>query len=483
MPTTEELIGLAPEIVLTLWAFSLIVMDLFLPTPRKPILTWWSIAGLLTAAATSLALWGRGQEIFSGAFIRDNFTTFLDLVFLAATVISLLIAQRYIRDLDIEYGEYYTLTLLATEGAMIMAGGGDLLTIFLGLEILSLSLYVLAGFRRVDPASQEAALKYFLLGAFASGFLLYGIALTFGATGTTLLSGIAASLAQGEIMSEPLLSMGLGLLGVGLAFKVALVPFHMWTPDVYEGAPSSVTAYMSVVAKAAGFAAALRVFVQAFPAVASDWTPVLAALSVLTMTVGNILALAQTNMKRLLAYSSIAHAGYILLGAVALNSWGLASVLFYLAAYAFMNLGAFAVVIALRDGEREYLALNDYAGLALRKPLLAMSMAVFMLSLAGVPPTAGFLAKFYIFGSAVQAGYGLLAVIAVLNSVLAAFYYLRVIVVMYMGEASGQPAKISVNWALALAIALAVLGTLQMGIFPAPILDLAQATLLPFFRL
>lgn len=480
MPTTQELIAISPEIILALWALSVMVLDLLIARGRKSILAYWSLLGLLLAGGAEFSLWGREEILFQGAFVQDNLSLFLDLVLLLATGLSLLMAKGYIKDLEMEHGEYYTLTLFATLGGMLMAGAGDLLIVFLGLEVLSLSLYVLSGFRRTEPLAQEASLKYFLLGAFASGFLLYGIALIFGSTGTTLLGGIAGSISQGGLLGDPLLLLGVGLLGVGLSFKVALVPFHMWTPDVYEGAPTPVAGYMSVVAKAAGFAAALRIFLSAFFQLAGDWTLLLSLLAVLTMSGGNIIALAQSNMKRLLAYSSIAHAGYILLGVIALNPWGLSSVLFYLAAYGFMNLGAFAVVVALRDGEREYLDLKDYAGLGSRQPLLALSMAIFMLSLAGVPPTAGFLAKFYIFGAAVQGGYGWLAIVAVLNSVLAAFYYLRVIVIMYMREAAGQVGKITLNPALALAIALAVIGTVQLGLFPAAAVELAQASLFRF---
>jgi NADH-quinone oxidoreductase subunit N len=354
---------------------------------------------------------------------------------------------------------------------MLMGAATDLIIIFLALEILSIPLYVLTGLNRTRLESGEAALKYFLLGAFASGFFLYGIALTYGATGTTNLAGIVGFL--GNVSAGPYLYIALGLLLVGLAFKVALVPFHMWVPDVYQGAPTSVAAFMSVGAKAAGFAALARVLLYAFPTLASSWAVPLAALAVLSMTLGNLAAIAQSDIKRMLAYSSIAHAGYILVGVVAANEAGAAGILFYLLAYALMNVGAFATAIVVGKRREPGVGIADYAGLASRCPSLAAAMAIFMLSLAGVPPLAGFMGKFYLFSAAVQAGLTWLAIVGVLNSVLSAFFYLRVIVVMYMREAE-EPKPLSLSWPLSVAVALAALGVVALGLWPSPLLDMAQ---------
>lgn len=470
----NDLWVISPMLILAVVGGLSLLLDLFLPAARKSMLAYLSLLGLGAAILANLALGHGTRSAFGGAVGIDPLAYFANWILLLSAVLAVLIGQRYLVDLDMEHGEHYALILFATLGGMLMAAGRDLLIVFLGLEVLSLSLYVLAGYRRTDLLSQEAALKYLLLGAFASSFLLYGIALLYGATGTTSLEVLGATLAGRAGGVDLLLILGVGLLGIGLAFKVALVPFHMWTPDVYEGAPSSVTAYMSVAAKAAGFAAVLRIYPQALGTVVSDWAPLFAVLAALTMSVGNIIALAQSNIKRLLAYSGIAHAGYILMGVVASDDFGVASALYYLLAYTFMNLGAFAVLIALREGEREYLSLNDYQGLGHRLPWLGASMALFMLSLAGVPPTAGFLAKVYVFGAAVQAGYLWLAVVAVLNSVVAAFYYLRVIVIMYMREQGAQPVPVSLSPSLALALLLTAWGTLQLGLWPTPVLEMAQ---------
>jgi len=346
-------------------------------------------------------------------------------------------------------------------------------TIFLGLETLSIALYILAGFLREQLRSNESALKYLLLGAFATGFLLYGIALVYGATGSTNLRQIAAVVATGNLNNPVWLTIGAGLLIVGFAFKVASVPFHMWTPDVYEGAPTSVTAFMIAGTKAAAFAGFLRVLMTALPALAPDWSRVLWLLAVLTMTVGNVVAIAQTSIKRMLAYSSIAHAGYLLVALVAASTLGSGSILFYLVAYTFMNLGAFAVVIALarQDGERT--SLEEYAGLGWKYPFLGAAMALFMFSLAGIPPTAGFMGKFYIFNAAIQANYVGLAIIGVLNSVVSVYYYLRVTVIMYMGQGEEAPAASRLAPALGLAVLIAILGTLELGLFPARFLEMA----------
>jgi NADH-quinone oxidoreductase subunit N len=344
--------------------------------------------------------------------------------------------------------------------------------------MLSISLYILTGFAHRQPASGEAALKYFLLGAFASAFLLYGIALTYGATGTTNLAQIADIL-QTAGSADPMLLIGAGLLLIGFGFKVAMVPFHMWVPDVYEGAPTSVTAFMSVGTKAAGFAALLRLLFLALPALQSYWTLALAVLSVLTMTTGNVIAIAQTNIKRMLAYSGIAHAGYLLVALASASQRGAASILFYLSVYTVINLGAFGMVIALGQREEgEYLDLTDYAGLGFRRPALAAVFAIFLLSLGGIPPTAGFAGKFYIFSAAVEANLTPLAIIGILNAILSLFYYLRVIRIMYADEPSRQFGHLPRPTMIALIIA--ALGAVLLGLFPAPLIELAQRAVTVF---
>jgi NADH-quinone oxidoreductase subunit N len=372
-----------------------------------------------------------------------------------------------------DHGEYYALLLFSTLGMMIMASSLDLITIFLGLETLSISLYILAGILRERLESNESAVKYLLLGAFASGFVLYGIALVYGATASTNLLRVAEVVASGKVSSPTLLMIGTGLLIIGFGFKVASVPFHMWTPDVYEGAPTSVTAFMIAGTKAAAFAAFLRILMTALPALQPDWGQILWVLAVLTMTVGNVVAIAQSSIKRMLAYSSIAHAGYLLVALVAANKLGSGSILFYLVAYSFMNLGAFAVVIALAFQDRERVSIQDYAGLGLKYPFLGAAMALFMFSLAGIPPTGGFMGKFYIFSAAIHANYIGLAIIGVLNSVISVYYYLRITVVMYMGEGGAEPAADRLSPALGLAVLVAVVGTLQLGLFPSRFLEVA----------
>jgi NADH-quinone oxidoreductase subunit N len=358
---------------------------------------------------------------------------------------------------------------------VVMAASNDLITVFLGLELMSLALYVMVGSRRGQLESNEAALKYFLLGAFASGFLLYGIALIYGATGSTNLRGIVAFMSDSPLGRSPLFVTGALLLIVGFGFKVAAVPFHMWTPDAYEGAPTSVTAFMSAGAKAAGFAALLRVAGTALAVSDIDWRPLLSGLAILSMTVGNVTALLQTNVKRMLAYSSIAHAGYVLVALAAGGSQGTAAALFYLAVYSFMNLGAFGILALLGRGQDERVLVSDLAGLGFRQPLLGIAMTVFMISLGGIPPTAGFMGKIYVFGAALDAGLVPLVIIGVLNSVISVFYYLRITVAMYMSEEpAGGPVEVS--WAVPGTIALiaTLVLTLWWGIQAQALLVTAQ---------
>jgi NADH-quinone oxidoreductase subunit N len=435
-------------------------------------LGWLSIASLALAFVFSLAMVGVNGSAFSGAIAIDGFSVFFEALILIAAGFTILMSLDYASETRLPGAEYYSLLLFATLGMMLMAVGGDLIVIFVGLETMSIAIYVLAGLRRNDPRSNEAALKYFLLGAFSTGFLLYGIALTYGATGSIKLEAIRHAL-EGASSVNPLLLLGIALLLIGFGFKVAAVPFHMWTPDVYEGAPTPVTAFMAVGVKLAAFAAFLRVFMVHFGPVSVDWAWVLWVIAAITMTTGNLIALVQTNIKRMLAYSAIAHAGYILVGMTAVDAHAGASVLYYLLAYAFTNLGAFSVVVALeRTGEPSDL-ISDYRGLAERRPVLAAAMAIFLFSLTGVPPLAGFVSKFYIFSAALSAGLVWLVIIAVLNSVIAAYYYIYVVVAMYMQEDGVAVPSITAKPALAAAIALAALGTILIGIYPQPYMSAA----------
>jgi NADH-quinone oxidoreductase subunit N len=481
---TFNFVVIAPEIVVLVTALLVMVADLFLPKGQKNRLAWLSLVGVLIAAGLSFYIWDGSDPELQNMLVADGYALFLNLVILTAAALAILFSVEYANRVGLAQGEYYTLLLLSTTGMMLMAAAINLMTIFLALEILSLALYVLVGLNRAEQRSAEGALKYLLLGAFASGFLLYGMALLYGQAGTTSLAGLrdyAASLG-GEF--PPLLLAGLGLMIIGFGFKVALVPFHMWTPDAYEGAPTSVTAFMSVGAKTAGFAALGRVVLYALGDLHGEWVWLLAALAALTMTVGNLAALRQTNLKRMLAYSSIAHAGYILVGLAAGSELGTGAVLFYLFAYAFMNVGAFAVLIAvgrLQDSARDGETLDGLTGLVARKPGLAVVMALFMLSLAGVPPLVGFLAKLYVFSAAVQAGLIWLAVFGVINSVISAYYYLRVVVVMFMKEgerAEGTQAPVCL--ALQVGLGVAAVAIVLLGLWPAPILDLARQAALAF---
>jgi NADH-quinone oxidoreductase subunit N len=391
-----------------------------------------------------------------------------------------LLSMDYLRRRGSDSAEYYALVLFATAGMMLLAASGDLVVIFLALELMSLSLYVLAGLFKRELASGEASMKYFLLGAFASSFLLYGIALLYGAAGTTNLDRIASAMASGP--RDPLFVIGLGLVLVGFGFKISSVPFHMWVPDVYQGAPTSVTALIATGSKAAAFAALIRVLTVVPRGVAIDWTGLLWGVAVVTMTVGNVVAIAQSNLKRMLAYSSIAHVGYMLVGLVAGGTVGTSAVLFYLLTYAFTTAGAFGVITLCERARGEAVEVGDYAGLARRHPLLAAALSLFLLSLIGIPPLAGFVGKFYVFGAAVRAGFVWLAVIGVLNSAVAAYYYLRVIVYMYMREPEGAATAFAPSFAGSLALAIALLGIVLLGVVPAPFVDLAQAAVAPLVR-
>lgn len=478
-PPPVALLALLPSLVVVGTALLVLVLDLLPPRPGKGHLATVGLAGLAAAVVVTLLSWGTGRRGFRDMVILDDFALFFHLVILYAGALIVLLSTDYLRRAGAESGEFYALVLLAVTGMLLLSSAGDLIVVFLALELMSLSLYVLAGLFTGRREAGEASMKYFLLGVFASAFLLYGIALLYGAAGTTGFERLAAAVAAGP--RDPLVVIGLGLLLVGFGFKISAVPFHMWAPDVYQGAPTSVTALIATGSKAAVFAALLRLVVTGLR-LPADWTPVLWGLAVLTMTVGNVVAIAQANLKRMLAYSSVAHVGYMLVGVVVGGPGGAGGVLFYLLAYTFTTAGTFGVLTLCRRRGEEAVEVGDYAGLGRRHPWLAFALALFLLSLVGIPPLAGFVAKFYLFGAAVQAGFVWLAVIAVLNSAVAAYYYLRVIVAMYMQEDEGPPATLAPSFAGGLALAIAVLGVVLLGVAPAPFADLAQAAVAPLLR-
>jgi NADH-quinone oxidoreductase subunit N len=424
----QSLLTILPILIVVGWASLLLLIDLFIPKPRGWITPLLAALGLIAAIITLLLQFNIETSAFAGMIIVDGFASLLQLLFLVLGLMAIAMAYDYLRRLEIARGEYYILLMFSLSGMMLMASAGDLIVVFVSLELLSIPLYVLAGFARPKIESEESAMKYFLLGAFASGFVVYGIALIFGVTGTTQLSGVFESLKAASTI--PTLAMvGGGMIIVGLGFKVAAVPFHMWTPDVYQGAPTSVTAFMSVGAKAGGFAALLRIFVAAFPEVATIWGPLTMWIAALTMAWGNVAAIAQKNIKRMLAYSSIAHAGYIFMAlpaaaVPAVAPEALRGALFYLIAYGITNLGAWGIVLALEKTEGSGLEIEDYAGLGSKYPALALAMTVFMLSLTGVPPTVGFMGKFYLFRAAIDADLFWLAIVGVITSLISAYYYL-----------------------------------------------------------
>jgi NADH-quinone oxidoreductase subunit N len=478
----QSTLAILPLAVLVLWTTLLILVDLFIPSHRKWLTALLAALGMVVSLVLLLVGAGQEQAAFNGMVVVDGFAIFLQALFLISGLAAIALSYDYLIRMEIDRSEYYILLMFSIAGMMLMSMAADLIVVFLALELLSIPLYVLAGFARPRIGSEEAAMKYFLLGAFATGFVVYAVALVFGATTTTSLAGIVVAVDAGSA-NLTLLTVGAALLLVGLGFKVAAVPFHMWTPDVYEGSPSSVTAFMSVGAKAGGFAALLRVFVTAFPALSVDLTPILWVLSALTMILGNVVAISQRNIKRLLAYSSIAQAGYILMALVPygqpqVSSNSVAAALFYLVAYAVTSFGAWSVVITLERAEGRGLDLDDYAGLSRRYPLLAAAMTVFMLSFTGVPPTLGFVGKFYLFSTVIEGGFIGLALIGVFTSLVSAYYYLRVVVYMYMRE--GEPLATSGRW-IYLTAGVAAVATVVLGIFSAPLFAWASQAVLQLF--
>ena len=468
-----DLISLAPVLVLSVFGMMVLITDLFIGK-NKSILVFMSLIGLLMAAISSLAKFNLPVHSFNGAYVVDHLSVFFTFIFCISSAMAILLSVDFNKREEIKVGEYYSLILFCTVGMIVLASSTDMIMIFLGIEIISISLYILAGVRRKDIKSNEAALKYFLLGAFATGFLLYGMALIYGSTGSTKLSIISKVVSEGQIISEPLMLMGVVLLIIGFSFKIAAVPFHMWAPDVYQGAPTPVTAFMAVGPKAASLAAFYRVMTEAMPELSYSWEILLCIVSVLSMFIGNLGAIMQTNIKRLIAFSSVSHVGYLLIAIIAKSSLSSSSLMFYMLTYAFMIFGVFGIVILLGRKGDENLEIENYSGLAYKHPIIALTMTIFLLSLGGLPPLAGFVAKFYIFSAALKEGYLILVIIAVLNSAISLYYYLKVIVFMYMKEPV-KPFNITLSPMTLLVIAISVFGTIQLGIYPDPIIFLAQS--------
>ncbi|TWA46802.1 NADH dehydrogenase subunit N [Sinorhizobium medicae] len=459
-----------PEIIVVTGACILLIVGELVRKGRDELLLWASVAIVLLAAVATLMLAGEIRPAYAGMFISDSFAVFFKLVFYLATVLTFFLSRKYAEIEGIGRSEYYVLLLFALLGMMIMTSAIDLLSIYVGLELMVLCTYVLTGFLRKERRSNEAALKYVILGAVSTAIFLYGVSLIYGLTGTTQLDRMAEAVSGGPL--DPALLLAVVFIVAGLVFKIGAVPFHMWVPDVYEGAPTTITAFMSVAPKAAGFAVILRVFLNPLVEASNAWI-IVAAIAVATMALGSFVALVQDNFKRLLAYSSIAHAGFAIFGVVAGGQDGIASVMLYLLIYAFMNLGIFGAVIMMRNGDFSGEVIDDYAGFAKFHPGLALLMLLYLFSLAGIPPTAGFFAKFYVLVALVERGFVALAVIAALLSVIAAYFYIRIVMVIYMREPERtfDPALTPLVRAT---LAFTAVGTIGIGLFPAWFLRLAQ---------
>lgn len=471
-----------PPLVLCCFGMAILLLNAFLPRGKSAPAAYISLVGIVVTGFVCYRGWLPAGSYpvlgFAEHVVLDNFATFFNFTFLIAAGLTILMSDDYLQREGYPIGEYYPLILFTTAGAMWMASGIDLMTIFLGLEVLSISLYVLAGMFRGQLRSNEAGLKYFLLGAFSTGFLLYGIALIYGVTGSTKLAHIGQVLSQHTAMiNNPMMLAGVVLLSIGFLFKISAAPFHMWAPDVYQGAPTPITGFMSAGPKAAAFAAFVRVLVLGLDQMHGQWGNMLWILAVLTMIVGNVIAIYQTDLKRMLAYSSIAHAGYALVGIVAANAIGISGILFYMLAYTFMNLGAFGVLVLAGKKGEDNLTLEGFAGFGYKRPFLGVAMSIFLLSLMGIPPSAGFSGKFYIFAGAVSEGYIWLAVIGVLNSAVSLYYYLRVIVYMYFKDPIEDFSWVKMAPGAVVSIVLAIIGVLLLGIVPGTIMELAKLAL------
>lgn len=458
---------LAPDIIIVALALAVLTLDLLLPNKWKYYLGYMSIAGLVVVMLSSLSLLGKRALFFNDMFQFDSFSIFFKVVLSLVGILIILSSLDFFKKSAYE-GEYYSLLLFSLFGAMLMAAAVDLIAIYLGLELASIPAYILAGYRKRDVKSSEAALKYFLLGLLASVVMVYGMSLIYGLTGHTNLVKVASQLLE----AQPALILAMVFVAAGLSLKIAAVPFHFWAPDTYEGAPTPVTAYLSVGPKSGGFASLVRIFFIAFAVAQIKWVILFAILSALTMTLGNLMALSQRNIKRMLAYSSIAHSGYILIGLAVGSKLSLSSMLLYILVYVLSNIGVFAVVISQsRRGRGELI--QDYAGLSQSSPFLALSMTIFFLSLVGIPPLAGFIGKLYLFGAAVQKGFIWLAILGVINSVISLYYYLAVVRQMYLLPPS-EEIKVKLQPSLTLGVALALVFTIGIGIYPPPFLHLAQ---------
>src|SRR3954470_7251454 len=467
-----------PMLIVVLSAIAAMMAEAIRHPGERMYIAGFGLIGLVGALVASCFLWNTDAVSF-GVVRADNFALFINIILCIIGIITMVFSNDVIEREDLPAGEYYALTLFGISGMMLMASATDLLVIFLALEVLSLSVYVLTALRRASPAGAEAAFKYFLLGAFSSAFFLYGIAFAFTVSGSTRLDAVANAMASSPTQTLALLAVG--LLAVGFCFKVSAVPFHMWTPDAYEGAPTVVTAFMSTAVKAAAFAAFARVFLSTLEPLQSQWVPVLSAIAVATMIGGSVLGVLQSNIKRMLAYSSIAHAGYLLLGIVAANSAGKAAILFYLLAYAVANLGALGIVALLGTTDHPHDQLRDFAGIWHSRPALAGLMTVFLLSLGVFPPMAGFIGKWYIFSAAVQEGHYTLAIIGVLSSVVSVFFYLRIVVMMYMTEEGAVPARPRISGPAMAGLSFAVLATLYLGVLPTRVIDYALQSIQTIF--
>ncbi len=465
--------AIMPMLIVTLSAAATMLAEAFRKHDERMPIGGLGVIGLVGAGIASWLLWDRNAVGF-GVVVSDNFALFVNLVLVAVGLLTIMFSSEVVEREELPQGEYYALTLFAIAGMMLMAQATDLLVVFLALEVFSIAVYVLTGIRRTSLAGSEGAFKYFLLGAFSSAFFLYGIAFTYAVVGSTRLDVVASAIASQTMIAGPMAWVALGLLLVGFAFKVSAVPFHMWAPDAYEGAPTVVTGFMSTAVKAAAFAAFVRVFLATFEPFRADWAPIVWILAVATMIVGTVVGVVQSNAKRMLAYSSIAHAGYLLVGIVAANDVGRSAILFYLATYALTNVAAFGVIALITTPDRPNGDVRDFHGLWYTRPALAALMTVFLLSLGGFPPTAGFIGKWYIFSAAIQEGYYGLAIIGVLSSVVSVFYYLRIVVMMYMAEGEAEfeaPRPGPVGMA---ALGLAAAGILYLGILPSRVIEIAS---------
>ncbi|HET7322592.1 MAG TPA: NADH-quinone oxidoreductase subunit N [Longimicrobiaceae bacterium] len=479
--------ALLPEIVLSLWAMAVLLMDVFQKgsrsEPSSRSIAWLSLAGLVVTAVANYWLLGYTDAATTGLVAVDAFAVFSNFIFLIAAALSILVSIGFVDQEGINRGEFYVLMLFATVGMMLMAAARDLIVLFLALELMSVGVYVLTGFNRNDPRSGEAALKYFLLGAFSSAFLLFGIALVFGSTGSTNLSVIEPLVGNG-LAANPMFLAGGAMLLVGLAFKVAAVPFHMWAPDAYDGAPTPVSAFMATGVKAAALAAVIRIFMVAFIGAYASWAIVVWWLAVLTMFGANLIATTEGSVKRMLAYSSVAHAGYLLVAVVSASAFGAAAFLFYLLVYTLMTVGAFALVIANSRGGRERVTLQDYAGYGWEQPLMGACFTVFLLSLAGFPLTGGFMGKIFILRAALSSGMEMISVLLVISSLISYFYYLRVVVLMYMRPAPSAEAYqgLTVSAPAKFAVVVAAVAVLALFFVPGPVLGAAQHSVAALFH-